>query len=122
MRTLASLGILSEDANHCFTLTSLGEALFSGSAGCLWESRGLGLQADWRQNHLCSSAALAGLGQARAAVPKGAARESVERTHRKWCAPFQTDGLSRLGTSEDHETSRGAFHNRRRAASRGTVG
>jgi len=33
MRTLASLGILSEDANHRFSLTSLGEALKTGAPG-----------------------------------------------------------------------------------------
>jgi hypothetical protein len=33
MRAVASLGILCEDANHRFALTSLGEALKSGAAG-----------------------------------------------------------------------------------------
>jgi hypothetical protein len=34
MRTLASLGILSEDAAHRFALTPLGEALRTGAPGC----------------------------------------------------------------------------------------
>src|SRR5262245_2468260 len=34
MRTLASLGIMSEDAAHCFALTPLGEALKTGAPGC----------------------------------------------------------------------------------------
>src|SRR5262245_48551405 len=33
MRTLASLGILTEDAEHRFTLTPLGEAMKSDAAG-----------------------------------------------------------------------------------------
>jgi len=33
MRTLASLGILTEDATHCFALTPLGEALKTGAPG-----------------------------------------------------------------------------------------
>ena len=33
MRTLASLGVLCEDDNHCFSLTSLGDALRCGAPG-----------------------------------------------------------------------------------------
>ena len=32
MRTLANLGILTEDAKHCFALTALGDALKTGAA------------------------------------------------------------------------------------------
>lgn len=33
MRTLASIGILTEDAEHRFALTPLGEAMKSGATG-----------------------------------------------------------------------------------------
>ena len=33
MRTLASLGVLSEDVNHCFSLTPLGQELKTGAPG-----------------------------------------------------------------------------------------
>ena len=33
MRTLANLGILTEDAKHCFALTALGDALKTGAPG-----------------------------------------------------------------------------------------
>ena len=33
MRTLANLGILTEDAKHCFVLTALGDALKTGAPG-----------------------------------------------------------------------------------------
>jgi len=46
MRTLASLGILSEDANHRFTLTSLGHALKTGAPGSA-RATILFLASDW---------------------------------------------------------------------------
>lgn len=46
MRTLASLGILSEDTNHRFALTSLGEALKSGAPGSA-RATILSLAGDW---------------------------------------------------------------------------
>ena len=46
MRTLASLGILSEDANRRFALTSLGEALKTGAPGCA-RATILFLAGDW---------------------------------------------------------------------------
>jgi SAM-dependent methyltransferase len=46
MRALASLGILSEDANHRFVLAPLGEALKSGAAGSA-RATVLALAGDW---------------------------------------------------------------------------
>src|SRR5262249_39510562 len=46
MRTLASLGILTEDAAHRFALTPLGEALQTGAPGCAHATI-LTLASDW---------------------------------------------------------------------------
>ncbi len=46
MRTLANLGILTEDAEHRFALTSLGEALKTGAAGSA-RATILTLASDW---------------------------------------------------------------------------
>jgi hypothetical protein len=46
MRTLASLGIMTEDATHRFALTALGEALRTGAAGCARPTI-LTLASDW---------------------------------------------------------------------------
>jgi len=46
MRTLASLGVLSEDAKHRFTLTPLGQALKAGAPGAASPSI-LTLASDW---------------------------------------------------------------------------
>ena len=49
MRTLAQLGILAEDARHCFALTALGEALKTGAQGSARASI-LTLAGDWMSN------------------------------------------------------------------------
>jgi hypothetical protein len=46
MRTLASLGVLSEDVNHRFALTPLGEALKAGAPGSA-RATILALAGDW---------------------------------------------------------------------------